>query len=147
MTKKLLAVAFISLIALTGCTAPATESPAGKTEAPAEETQPITVNLDGEWEQSNKNDENNYQVATIQDGVITVNWVAPDAKSLYWVGTAPVTADSDTFIWTSEGDIESMSTALLASQDSTKEFSYDNGVIRYEVTAMGMTIAVHLEKK
>ncbi|MDI6024475.1 hypothetical protein QBL02_13085 [Leucobacter sp. UT-8R-CII-1-4] len=147
MTKKLLAVAFISLIALTGCTAPASESSAGNTESPAEEAQPITVNLDGEWEQSNKNDENNYQAATIQDGAITVNWVAPDAKSIYWVGNAPVTADSENFTWTSEGDIETMSTALLASQDSTKEFSYDNGVISYEVTAMGTTITVRLEKK
>ena len=40
-----------------------------------------------------------------------------------------------------------MSTALLASGDDAKEFVYDNGVISYEVTALGTTMTVKLERK
>jgi len=37
--------------------------------------------------------------------------------------------------------------ALLASSDDTKEFTYKDGVISYEASAMGTTKKVELTKK
>ena len=36
---------------------------------------------------------------------------------------------------------------MLASSDDTKEFTYKDGVISYEASAMGSTKTVKLEKK
>lgn len=146
MRKLIAAVGIFATLTLAGCSAPQAESPT-ENSADATTEAPAIVDLNGEWEQSNKNSEDNYQAATIADGVITVNWVAPDAKSIYWIGTLPTEATGEAFTWTSTGDVEAMSSALLASQSETKDFSYDNGVISYEVTALGTTTTVKLERK
>ena len=69
-------------------------------------------------------------------------------KSLYWIGTyeAPTSA-VDEFKWTSKGDTEAMSSALMASQDETKDFSYKDGVLSYKASAMGTTKTVEMKKK
>jgi hypothetical protein len=106
------------------------------------------LNLVGEWEQSNKNSQTSYQSAIITDTTIEVYWVAPDTKSLYWAGSykAP-TETTENYSWDSENDTSKTESALLASGDTTKKFSYSNGEISYEVTALGVTTTVRLAKK
>lgn len=110
-------------------------------------TQP--PDLTGSWKQVNSNSEESYQIATIQGDVIEVYWFdeETDTKSLYWAGTyvAPETPD-EPYTWDSENDKEQTSTALLASGDDTKTFTYDDEQISYEVTALGTTQTVKLEK-
>ena len=77
-----------------------------------------------------------------------IDWVADDGtRSLYWAGTftAPTTAD-EPYVWTSNNDTTQTSVALLASSDATKDFTYENGAISYEVTMMGTTATMQLEK-
>ena len=78
---------------------------------------------------------------------IEINWVSPDTTSLYWSGsfTPPTTADG--YSWTSQGYKDKMSQSLLASQDDTKDFKYENGEITYKASAMGTTTTVHLKKQ
>lgn len=104
--------------------------------------------LSGTWKQTNSEAEDAYQQAEITSDTITINWVTDngDTESLYWVGTFVSPTDSGKYDFTSEGDTEKMSTALLASTDSTKEFSYEDGVISYKVGMMGTTTTVRLEK-
>lgn len=147
--KKLVVIGFVSLFALTGCSstssAPLTE---GSTASRGEETAaPAALDLNGAWEQSNKKSEENYHAAEIIDGVITVNWIAPDSSSLYWVGSVPSENTDEAFSWTSQGDTETMASALMASSEDTKEFSYADGVLSYEVTAVGTTMTIKLERK
>lgn len=107
-------------------------------------------NLTGEWKQVNSNSESTWQAAEIKDGTITVYWVSDngDTKSLYWAGTyvAPTTPD-EPYSWDSAGDRSKMDSALLASQDETKTFTYENNQLSYSASAMGSTTTVRMEKQ
>lgn len=70
-----------------------------------------------------------------------------ESKSLYWAGTfvAPETPD-EPYTWESVNDKEKTDSALLASGDDTKTFTYEKGEISYEASALGTTKTVRLEK-
>ena len=89
-----------------------------------------------------------YQEAVITDNYIEINWMSKDTKSLYWAGSyiAPESAVTE-YSWTSENDTEKTGSALLASGDDTKEFTYKDGVISYEASAMGTTKTMKLTKQ
>ena len=110
----------------------------------------LPPDLTGEWEQVDGNSEDSYQTATIQDGAMEIYWVTDggETKALYWAGsyTAPTTAD-EPYSWESVNDTEKTDSALLASGDETKTFTYSDGQITYDVTAMGITETVKLEKQ
>lgn len=104
--------------------------------------------LTGTWK--SENNDGSYQEAVITEDSIEINWVVDDGKtkSIYWAGTftAP-TEVTDTYEWTSERDKEKTDMALLASTDDSKDFSYSNGKISYQVSAMGTTTTLELTKE
>lgn len=108
------------------------------------------LDLTGEWIQTNQNAEDQYQVAVITDHTIEVYWVSDggDTKALYWAGTyvAPETAE-DSYSLDSENDSEKTGSSLLASGDETKRFSYESGELSYDVSALGVTTTVRMEKQ
>lgn len=121
-----------------------------KDSAPAPGSDPATPpDLTGEWKQVNSNSDDAWQAATITGDTITINWVSDggDTKSLYWAGTftAPTTAD-EPYSWDSQNDKEQTSKALLASGDETKTFTYANGQLSYEASALGTTVTIRMEK-
>lgn len=131
--------------------APSGDAPAsGGSAAAASSSAPAAPDLTGDWKQVNAASEDSYQVATIQGDTIEIYWVteSADTKSLYWAGTfvAPETAD-EPYTWESANDTEKTGSALLASGDETKTFTYQDGQISYDVSAMGMTQTVRLEKQ
>lgn len=156
MGKRLFLGAAVLALALTGCggqaeNAPeASETPESVETTAAVEEAPEVPDLTGEWKQSNSNSEDSYQQATITADTITVEWVTDggDTRSLYWVGSfeAPVEADKP-HTWSSVGDVEDMQSALLASSEEAKDFTYENGEISYEVSALGTTTTVRLEQE
>lgn len=108
--------------------------------------EPIPV-LTGEWEQTNKNSEESYQIATITDTTIEVYWKTPDMKALYWAGTfSPPTAGGD-YSWTSVADKERNDMSIMAATADTKEFTYSHGELSYDVQAMGVTVTVRMGQK
>ena len=119
---------------------------AGCASQSAESNIPV---LTGEWKQTNSNSDTSYQAATITDNTIEVYWVSDngETKSLYWAGTfTDPTTPMESFSWESANDHEKTGNALLASSNDTKTFAYEDGVISYEVTAMGTTTTVKLER-
>ena len=108
------------------------------------------VDLTGEWIQSNSSSKDSWQEATISENEIEINWITDngDTKSLYWDGTqtAP-TETGDSYSWISENDTSKTTSALLASTDKKKQFKYENCTISYEVSALGTTTTVKLERK
>lgn len=150
--KKAIAVAAACALALTlaGCGSPSGGTDADSSQPAPQEEKKQPLDLAGSWTQTNKNSEDSYHEVTIEADTITVNWITNggDSKSLYWVGTyvAPTEA-TDTYTWESAGDTEQLSKSLLGSQDATKVFSYDNGVLSYEFTALGTTTTVKLERQ
>jgi hypothetical protein len=71
-----------------------------------------------------------------------------DTTSIYWVGTfvAPIDA-TEPFVWTSQRDAAATDSAMLASSDDTKEFTYEDDTISYKVSALGTTTTVKLQKE
>jgi len=106
------------------------------------------LSLVGTWKQTNANSETTYHKAVITEDRIEVYWIMEDAdtEALYWAGTyeAPTTSDKK-YTWDSANDTEATSSALLASSDPTKTFTYDDGVLSYSASAMGVTQTVELE--
>ena len=137
--KKAIAllVAAMLLTGLSACggsttaDAPAKSEGTPKTETNKEEPKPQPADLTGTWKQTNSNDPSSYMEATISGDTIEVDWIGTDTKSLYWKGTT-----------------ETMASALLASQDATKDFTYSEADgVSWETTALGTTITVKTVKQ
>lgn len=107
------------------------------------------VDLTGTWK--SKNNDGAWMEATINDNTISIDWVSDngDTKSIYWVGsyTAP-TEYSDEYTWTSTNDKEQTESALLASSDDTKDFTYSDSdkELSYQASMMGTTTTVIMTK-
>lgn len=150
------AALILAVFLLAGCSAGATTegiNPGSQNMSPGtteEEVAPAEpLDLTGEWKQTNSNSEDSYQAATISGDVIEVNWVneADSTTAIYWVGTydAP-TEDVAEYMWDSVNDTSKTENALLASSDQTKTFTFKDGVLSYELTAMGVTMTVEMSK-
>lgn len=156
--RLLLPFAIVALL-VTGC-APATGSNSSgsgggssdattapeKTQAPPVEP----LDLTGEWKQTNSNSADAWQAATITADRIEIDWVneTESTTAIYWAGTyVPPAEDTESYSWESQADAAALENALLASQDSTKAFTYENGVLSYELTAMGVTMTVQMERQ
>lgn len=147
--KKIAPVALATILALTGCagtTANSTGAPASS--QPTQEAPKPPV-LSGSWKQENSASKTSYQQATITADKMTIEWVSDggNTTSTYWVGTYKAPTDAkEPYAWTSTRDVEAARSALLASSDATKDFTYEGGAISYKVSALGTTTTVKLKK-
>lgn len=150
MKKKiaLLLIAGTLVLSFTACGS----EPAGSTdntekESAAEEAPEEPTDLTGTWK--SENNEGSWMEASITADTIEINWISDDGKtkSIYWIGTYQAPDEAvDEYSWTSERDKEKTDTALLASTDDTKNFTYKDDVISYEVSAVGTTTTMELTK-
>ena len=146
--------ASLLLLLLTGCSAPAADtnsgSSASQTEGTIEEVVVEPLDLTGEWKQTNSNSADSYQAATITGEQIIVDWVnaADSTTAVFWIGSyvAP-TEDTESYSWDSQGDVAQMETAIMASSDPAKAFTFEGGVLTYELTAMGVTMTVEMSRQ
>ncbi|MFT8705370.1 hypothetical protein [Bifidobacterium aquikefiricola] len=153
MQAKLIAVmvSLVAVLALSACgSTPDTSTAQGTpdTTSPSSSIEPAApLDLTGTWASKSDDASDTTMQATVKDSTIEINWVTPDSTSLYWTGSyeAPTEA-TDTYSWTSQGDTETMSSALLASQDSTKDFTYENGELTFETSALGATKTIRLHR-
>lgn len=150
--KTVMTIALLALLGIgtVSCAGESTSSGSMDNETSAdaekvEEAPAVPVDLTGEWKQANSNDPESFQTATITSETIEVYWNAPDTKSLYWAGTVEVPLDGATsFTWDSVNDTTKTESAMLASGDDTKTFTFENGELSYDVTALGTTMTVRL---
>lgn len=120
-----------------------------KSSSKAASTEKEKINLDGTWSQINSNSDTMYQMAGISGDKIEVRWIDKDndTEYLYWVGSVKLPKNpGNEFTWDSENDISKTSNALMASSDKTKTFTYSDGQISFQVSFMGATTTVKLEK-
>ncbi|OOB89943.1 hypothetical protein B0T42_14630 [Rathayibacter sp. VKM Ac-2630] len=139
----------LTLLLLSGCASTASETTPAEAGSEASEPAAAPLDLTGTWTQSNKNSPDSFQTATITDSAITVEWVSDggDTTALYWAGTYEAPTDAGTsYTWDSQNDTTQTATAMLASSDATKTFSYDDDVISYKVSALGVTTTVELAR-
>lgn len=152
--KKLIApVVLAAVLTLTGCGAtdavPASTAPAASEEAAPVEEAAIAPDLTGDWKQSNSRSEADLMTGTIADGAISINWElgSEDLTAVYWVGTFEGPANAaEPHTWTSHRDAAATDTAIMASTDDTKEFTYKDGLISFTVSIQGESAIVDLKK-
>ncbi|MCP2031214.1 activator of HSP90 ATPase [Okibacterium sp. HSC-33S16] len=151
--KKLVAPLVLALaLTLTACSGTQTPPPAADS-APAEKAPvveaPKPADLVGSWKQNNAASEDSFQQATITADTITIEWVADGGATtaIYWVGTFQAPTDAnEPYVWTSQRDAAATDSALMASTDDTKEFTFEGEEISYPVSALGMTTTVSLAR-
>lgn len=145
--RGFMAMAGAAALTLAGCGGTQEESDAGSAAAP--EPKPEPLDLTGTWIAPGES-EDSWQEAVIDGSTITVYWVSDngDTKSLYWAGTYTAPEDAaETYSWDSANDHEQTDTALLASGDDTKTFTYENGQLSWEVSALGTTTTARAERQ
>jgi len=114
---------------------------------------PRTV-VDGDYHQINNSYPTAKFVAEVYGGQIDITLKLDSgeegdssAVGTYWVGTFPrPDHPDDKFDVTSVGDVRTMKSSVLGSQDPTKEFHFKDGVITFKFKMMGTTSTVHLSK-
>lgn len=146
MKKKIVTLLFAVIVSISviGCGNASNELKSNDTTA-NEEKRP--TDLTGTW--ASEENDGSYQEAIITENTIEINWVSDGGKtkSIYWIGTYEAPTDStDKYSWTSERDKEKTDSALLASQDDTKSFAYEDKKISYEVSLMGTTSTMELSQ-
>lgn len=133
------AIAAIIALVLCGCTLTACS---GKGEEKG-----TVSDLTGSWIETNT-DSDAKMSAEITSDTIEVYWSSDDTSAIYWSGTYVAPTEAGTYTWSSVNDHDKTDSALLASGDDTKDFTYNsNGEITFDVTAMGVTKTVHLAKE
>ncbi len=158
MKKRALTMIFAAFMAMfmagcggntTGTNSTNASDKAGSAVVEDTADKPEIPDLTGEWKQVNSSSDDNYQAATISGDAIEIYWVneEDESKSLYWAGTfvAPETAAE--YSWDSENDHEKTDSAILASTDDKKTFTYKDGEISYEASALGTTKTIRLKKQ
>lgn len=104
--------------------------------------------LVGEWKQAG-NPVNYYQIATITEDHMELYWfvVQDSSTHLYWTGsfTPPETGD-EPYVWTSVNDLEDPYHEPWALRNETKNFTYKDGKITYNVDQGHLRTGVTLEK-
>lgn len=150
--KKLISLVLIGALALSltacGNSSSKDNSSSKETTTTKKEEKKEPLDLTGTW-QSEAN-EGSWMEATISGDVISIDWIMDEGKTkaTYWIGSydAPTTYTTE-YKWTSNNDHEQTDTALLASSDDTKEFTYKDGVLSYSASAQGITKTMELTKK
>ena len=147
MKKKIVTLFLTAVLCAfaTSCGNNASEPKSNDTTAKEEVKEP--TDLTGTW--ASEENDGSYQEAIITENTIEVNWVSDGGKtkSIYWIGSYDAPTDStDKYTWSSERDKEKTDSALLASQDDTKSFTYEDKKISYEVSVMGTTSTMELSQ-
>ncbi|MBD5162376.1 MAG: hypothetical protein HDT14_10275 [Oscillibacter sp.] len=109
----------------------------------------VPPNLTGEWWAPDASNKDAYHGIYISGNHIEIYWISDGGatQTLYWEGTYDAPTDGkEPYTWESYSD-PSHASGLLAAAGSTKEFTYENGVISYSASALGMTTTIEAKKQ
>lgn len=105
------------------------------------------VSLNGTWTQSSSGIPDIKMTASVSDDRISITMNTGSDSGTYWVGSFDtLLTKSQSFTVTSAGDVSAMESDLLASQDSSKVFTYKNGDLSFPFSIMGVSTTVHLQR-
>lgn len=152
MKKSFSFLAMLAMVSLAGC---------GSTGEGANDDLEEILDLQGEWQQVDSDEEDAYMYATIEADSIVVDWTFEDDPDLavfdddgdgivtavYWEGSYEAPTEAiQSHSWVSEANTDALETALFASTDDSKEFAYDDGVLSFDVTIQDETATVEMEQ-
>lgn len=102
----------------------------------------------GEWRQINASPDG-WMTASISGSSIQVNLRSRDYSSIFWMGsfeTNQLNHPSGKFKVVSLGDQDAMKWDITASTEKQKTFTYNNGDLSFQYSAMGSSTIVHMSK-
>ncbi|MFC2625371.1 MAG: hypothetical protein ACFN0W_12480 [Propionibacterium acidifaciens] len=145
-----IAIAGVVLALGVGCLT-SCSSESSSTTAPASSTTieaPKPADLNGDWEQRDEGTDDTHYAATIVNDTVTVNYTG-DVTGLFWQGSYEAPTEAGDYTWTSQGDTEAMSQSILASTDSTKDFTYSasDDELSFKIEWQGATAIIHMSRK
>jgi hypothetical protein len=152
--KRLAVLALIAIpLALVGCASSTQSAGSGSPSTSAAAAPAPTIpDLTGNWAEvadASASPSSTTQTAVIMGNTIEITWHNTDGTTaLYWAGsfTAPTTP-GNTYEWDSANDTTKTESAILASSDPTKHFTYKDGKLSYPVSALGVTKTETLQKQ
>lgn len=109
----------------------------------------VPPDLAGEWREQNGSDDSFHGIL-ISGDTIEIYWVSEggNAASLYWAGSyVPPPDGKEPYTWVSENDVTRTSAAQLASGESSKTFTYQNGILSYSASVLGVTTTIEAKKQ
>lgn len=116
-------LAFVGFVGLTACSSSAPKA---------------SVDLTGSWHQASSDDAATKMTADVSDGHIKIMMYSSIINGLYWDGSFSAKQPKTAF------DEVSIAGADALSQDQTKTFTYQNGILSYSFTMLGKTRVIHL---
>jgi len=123
----------IALVIISACSTAPAESSDVTADAPS---------TDGFYT-SVENGNGIYLEAVVEDGQIEIDWyLEGDDSALYWKGSFEVTNDKVI----SEGDTAAMDASIMGSGSDTKEFWFEGDELCFELTALGHTQTIRMER-
>lgn len=148
MRKKIVTTIVIGVVALSFAACSGKGNKSAKNTVTSEnkrEEKKEPTDLTGTWKSEEV--DGSYQEAVITDDTIEINWISDDGntKSIYWIGSYEAPKESvEQYDWTSVRNKEKTDTAILASGDDSKKFTFEENAISYEVSALGTTTTMRL---
>lgn len=130
---------------LTACSSGNSSTAASVSSTSSEVPKPADLN--GDWEQHDEGTDDTHYAATIANDTVTVNYTG-DVTALFWQGSYEAPTEAGDYTWTSQGDTEAMSQSILASTDSTKDFSYSasDDELSFKIEWQGATVMIHMSR-
>lgn len=149
MKKPLLATVLVASLALAGCANQENNSPQSKSGNSTQSQEASTVDLSGVWTHTNSASGEPGLEARIDGNVIEVKWLIEDAlgKGIYWVGSFDsIVPKEGKTTFTSVRDKVATEMELMASSDEQKEFTYENGKLKFPLSFQEENFEVEMEK-
>lgn len=109
----------------------------------------VPPDLWGEW-RDDGGDEDSFHGIFISGDTIEIYWVTEGglSTSLYWAGSYEAPPDgNEPYTWESVCDEERTAAAQLAANESTKTFTYFNGVLSYDAAILGVRTTIEARKQ
>ncbi|MGP6173643.1 hypothetical protein [Corynebacterium sp. A21] len=151
ISRKILVSVTAAALAISGTAvahAQSSLSSLSSSSAVAPTPTPKVEDLSGVWVQKGTSGEDNWMEAVIDQDTISIDWVSGggDTHAIYWIGTFDSELGGNGASFLSERDIEATAGAWLASMDTSKEFSFENGELSFSRSVMGITTTIRMEK-
>lgn len=148
--KKILFSVLIAAIVLAGVGLILNNSVLKSSPAASPMQASTSYDMNGTWNQTSGMDGVDM-TADIEDGTITVTMHLKDESGVYWIGSfegGSIDNTPNTGVLVSQGDVHAMANLLLASQASTKEFTFNSKThdLSFQFSMLGATSTVHMSR-
>ena len=149
MKKSLLVTVVIASLALTGCVNQDNMPLNGKNPSSIKTQEASTIDLSGVWTHSNSTSGEPVLEARIDGNVIEIKWLMEEklGEGIYWAGSFDsIVPKKGKTTFSSLRDKVATENEWLSATVDQKDFTYEQGKLKFPVTIQDKTAEVEMEK-